>query len=85
MFLCSLEQKCSSSLFLVLTDLEAGCLLEPLLGDLHLCLQGKFEDYLMFPNLFLIQEIPHDLDDIQIEYKAHELFLLYDQDATLLV
>ena len=85
MFLCSFEHKCNSSLSLVNADYGAGCFLEPLLGDLDLCLQGKFEDSLLFPDLIVFQKIAHDCYDTQFAYKVHELFFLHYQDATLLV
>ena len=82
-FLFGFGQKYNSPLSLVLTDFEAGCLLEPLLGYLYLCLQESFEDSLLFPDLFHSQTTLLDLCDGQFE--VHELFLLHCQDATLLL
>ena len=77
-------QKYNSSLSLVLPNFEAGCILEPLIGNHYLCLQGNFEDFLLFPDLSQFQKTPHDLHGSDFEYKVHELFLVYCQDAILL-
>ena len=67
----------------MLTDFEAGCLLDPLLGDIYLCLQEILEDSILFLDLFHSQTTLLDLCDGQFE--VHEFFLLHCQDATLLL